>query len=148
MQSIHKCCMNISSPNLINICIDQHQGGEISGRLYHCYDMQPVIFSNVIELLREAEKLFDEIAFPQASTKTRSFVEKSQLADTRIYRPERVVDQEKVVEHTGKIGTFITSVRFRQNSTWQGESYWIEKETVQQFANTLEFIKQIDIALQ
>ena len=148
MQIKGKYCMNIATPNLVNICVDQHQNDEISGRLYHCYSAEPVMFSNIIELLREAEKLFDDISFPQASTKTRSLVEKTHEQSTQIHRLELVVDRESVVNHSGRIGTFITSVRFRQNSTWQGESYWIEKETVQQFANTLEFIKQIDIALQ
>ena len=106
------------------------------------------MFSNIIELLREAEKLFDDISFPQASTKTRSLVEKTHEQSTQIHRLELVVDRESVVNHSGRIGTFITSVRFRQNSTWQGEFFWVERKVAQRFTNTLDFIKQIDVALK
>lgn len=140
--------VNFWTPNLINICVDRHKDGEIGGRFYHCYSAEPTIFSNVVELLREAEKLFDGISFPQASTKTRSFVEKEHAQERSMQRPEPVVDQASVVGHNGKLGTFVTNVKFRQNSTWQGEFYWIEGESVLKFSNTLDFIKQIDVTLQ
>ena len=62
--------INISMPNLINICVDEKEHGEISGRIYHCYDKEPMLFNNVVEMLRKIEDLFDRICFPQASTKT------------------------------------------------------------------------------
>ena len=140
--------VNFRTPNLINICVDQFNEGEIGGRFYHCYNQEPIQFANVVELLREAEKLFDDISFPQASTKTRSFVEKIQVQARRMQRPEPVVDQESVVSHNGELGTFVTTVKFRQNSTWQGEFYWLEGERAVKFSNTLDFIKQIVVALQ
>ena len=148
MSSAQQYRFNIAAPNLINVCVDTNLNGEISGRLYHCYSGEPVKFANIIELIRETEKLFDAIAFPQASTKTRTFGEEYKQQTQMAQRPARVVRQEDVVGNTGAIGTFITSVRFRQNSTWQGEFFWVEKEEVCQFANILDFIKQIDIALK
>ena len=62
--------INISMPNLINICVDEKNNGEFSGRLYHCYGKEAEPFHNVVELLRKVEDLFDRICFPQASTKT------------------------------------------------------------------------------
>ena len=29
--------MNLSSPNLVNVCIDTLENGEIRGRMYHYY---------------------------------------------------------------------------------------------------------------
>lgn len=139
--------INISVPNLVNICVDQKQAGEISGRLYHCYSAEPIKFLNIIELLREMEKLFDAIVFPQASTKTRCFVEKTGKKETFSQKPERVALGQDIVKETGAVGTFVTDVRFRQNSTWQGVFWCAEKGCVQQFSNTLDFIKQIDSAL-
>ena len=139
--------INISAPNLINICVDEKQNDEISGRMYHCYSIEPVRFANIIELIRVTENLFDAIAFPQASTKTRKFVEEESDALGFSQKPERVVHQEEVVKNTGKIGTFITTVRFRQNSTWQGEFYWVEQEQMHDFTNILDFIRQLDCAL-
>lgn len=148
MENVKKPHINISAPNLVNICIDAHVSGEISGRLYHCYSEEPVAFLNIIELLRETEKLFDAIGFPQASTKTRSFIEPPAGQGVRQQKPEKKVTQQDVASHTGERGTFITSVRFRQSSTWQGEVYWVEKNEMQKFSNILEFIKLIDSDLK
>lgn len=146
MSTIERNRINLSSPNLLNICVDKKDGGDISGRIYHCYQQEPILFQNVIELIREAEQLFDTIGFPQASTKSRSFGEVTETVYAR-KRPERVVPQQQVAEHQGKKGTFITSVRLRQSATWQGEFYWAEQERIYRFSNTLDFIKQIDTAV-
>ena len=45
--------INISMPNLINICVDEKEHGEIGGRIYHCYDKEPMLFHNVVEMLRK-----------------------------------------------------------------------------------------------
>lgn len=139
---------NISAPNLMNICVDQNVGGELSGRLYHCYSEEPIMFSNIIELIREAEKLFDTIAFPQASTKTRSLVEKDDKPTVQVHRPGKVVLPNEVVQNSGELGSFVTNVRFRQNSTWQGEICWVEAGKTLQFSNTLDFIRVIDLAIE
>ena len=147
MSKIQRDRINISAPNLLNICVDRKEGGDISGRMYHCYQEEPVLFQNVIELIREAEKLFDKIGFPQASTRSRSFGEKAEEIYAPSRRPEKTVAQEQVVSHQGRRGTFVTSVRLRQNATWQGEFYWTEQEEIYRFSNTLDFIKQIDTAV-
>ena len=137
--------INISMPNLVNICVDKKEDGEISGRIFHCYTVQPIYFCNVIELLKEMEALYDHISFPQASTKSRSFKEK--VFDGMVKKPEKVVSQAEIVQHRGKLGSFVAGVIMRQNSTWQGELFWLEKEVKQRFANTLDFIKMLDSAL-
>ena len=147
MSSVSNYKINISAPNLINICVDNNEQKEISGRLYHCYQEEPVLFANVVELIREIESLFDRIAFPQASTKTRSFGENAQPNSGPVVRPEKVVPQDQVILHNGQRGTFITCVKFRQNSTWQGETYWKEKNQQMRFTNLLEFIRQVDLAV-
>lgn len=135
--------INLSAPNLINICVDEKQNGELSGRLYHCYNREAVVFSNVVELVRNIEDFFDSISFPQASTKSRSFIETpgSVVQNSNM---EKVRNQEDIIQHVGNLGTFVTYVKFRQNSTWQGEMYWMEKEMKNNFTNVLDFIKLID----
>jgi len=44
-------------------------------------------------------------------------------------------------------GTFEISVKFTQNSTWQGQIYWIEKNQKQNFRSVLEMLKLMDEAL-
>ena len=136
--------INISAPNLMNICIDASKDGEWSGRLYHCYNDGAILFSNVLELLKEFEIMFDRIGFPQASTKTRHFLKKE---DVKQEKPKKVKDQKDLMQYEGQMGTFIVYVRYRQNSTWQGEMYWKEKDFKYSFFNVLEFVKQIDDAI-
>lgn len=140
MERERQCRVNLSAPNLVNICVDISGGGEMSGRLYHCYAKEPQRFSNVVQLLKLMEELFDGIAFPQASTMSRHFKEQVK-GEERIYRKMR--EQKELFEYRGKEGTFITSVCYRQNSAWQGDVIWVEKERKEAFVSTLEFIKLI-----
>ena len=138
--------VNLSAPNLVNICVDQNEHDRLSGRLYHCYCEEALNFSDLIELLRILDNFFDAISFPQASTKTRSFVERETLPN-RGKRPEKVKEQERVISYRGNLGTFITGIKFRQNSTWQGEIFCVETGEKHSFSNTLNFIKRIDQVL-
>lgn len=54
--------MNLSSPNLVNVCIDTLENGEIRGRMYHYYGEQPARFVSILELLKQMEALFDGIS--------------------------------------------------------------------------------------
>ena len=137
--------INISMLNLINICVDKKNQGEISGRLYHCYAQEPVKFDNVIDLLTRAEELFDSICYPQAATKTRCFVEA--LSAAPVERPQKVAEQIEVIAERGQVGSFVLCVQFRQNSTWQGEVIWLERGIQRRFSNTLDFIKILDSAV-
>ncbi len=141
--------INISAPNLMNVCVDGSGSGEMSGRLYHCYDRNPQRFDNVMQLLNMMESLFDSIGYPQASTKTRYFIEPEKKAyeEQGYKKPEKVAEQKELLSYTGEKGTFIIHVKYRQNSAWQGEIVWMERNIWQQFSSTLEFIKLMDNAL-
>jgi len=45
------------------------------------------------------------------------------------------------------IGTFEITVKFKQNSTWQGQIHWIEKNKKQSFRSAMEMLKLMDEAL-
>ena len=139
--------INISAPNLVNVCIDDNGSGDLSGRMYCCYYKDAIPFSGIIELLRNMERLFDVISFPQASTKTRLFLQNQVTDVSRTDKPEKVIAQEEIIKNTGVKGTFVTSVRFRQNATWQGEVFWVEQECLHRFNDSMEFIRIIDRAV-
>ena len=126
------------APNLISICIDSIVDGEMSGELYHCYSREPVGFCNIIRMIEIAEAFFDQIQFPQASTQIRSFSKRTHVVEAK---PEKVCSVEEILEKRGTIGTFLLNVRYRQNSSWQGELQWIETHKMFQFASVLELIK-------
>jgi len=45
-------------------------------------------------------------------------------------------------------GTFEISVMFTQNSTWQGQIHWVEKNQKKKFRSALEMLKLMDEALK
>ena len=134
----------LHAPNIVNICIDECRNGEVAGCLYHCYDENPWEFANVLKMVELMEELYDRISFPQASTKTRSFVN---AACESKERPQKVSTPQDVAAHRGKKGSFLTCVKYRQNSSWQGETQHLEEGTVQQFISVLELLKIISNAL-
>ena len=56
-----------------------------------------------------------------------------------------IIDSQRDIGSTK--GTFEISVKFMQNSTWQGQIYWIEKNQKQNFRSALEMLKLMDEAL-
>ena len=132
-------------PNLISICIDSIVDGEMSGEIYHCYSKEAVNFSNIIRMIEAAEAFFDRIRFPEASTQMRSFEKREHVVQAK---PEKVCTPEEVLTKRGKAGTFLLNVRYRQNSSWQGEIEWIEENRVYQFASVLELIKILSNVMQ
>lgn len=137
--------INLSAPNLVNLCIDTRNDGEIQGRLYHCFQESPIKFSNILEMILEMEKLFDRIPFPQASTKTRSFLDNQEISAAEVKRLKKTVTPQVVAQYRGELGTFITSVCFRQNSTWQGTVFCVETERTGSFSCILDLIRLIDM---
>ena len=132
---------NMFAPNLVNICVDKSIHNEFSGRLYHCYDHEPWIFTSMVQLLKEMEYFYDTISFPQASTLSRNF-KKVEFGKREML--QKVEELEHILVPRREAGTFLAAVRYRQNSTWQGQIFWMEQQKEWQFVSTLEFIKIID----
>ena len=147
MNQVSQNSVNISAPNLLTICVNDINEGDMQGEFYHYYSEKPVVFYSVLDLIRSMEKLFDDLAFPQASTRPRSLVEKRAEEDGEVNRKEKLIPWNELLSHTGKKGTFITCVKFRQRSSWQGEIFLKEQERKVFFSSTLEFIRLLDQAL-
>lgn len=146
MEKKQEIRLPISAPNLINICVDRSDNGELSGRIYHCCDCEPEEFSNVVQLLNRMEQFFDRVLFPQASTQPRSLAASKKTVSLK-HRAEKVVEADAVIRHMGEKGSFLTCVKYRQNADWQGEVTWMEKKITWSFDSTLEFLKLLDNAL-
>ena len=58
-----------------------------------------------------------------------------------------MVDGNELMEKRGGLATFVIHVRYRQNSTWQGDIFWAEKQEKVFFRSVLEMLKLIDNAL-
>lgn len=132
------------APNFINMCIDNINDEELSGRIYHCYSKEPWKFTNILQLIELADDFFDKLEFPQASTSARSF---TSIQFSGIDRLDKVRSPEDFIENRGQKGTFFLNVRYRQNSSWQGIVTWVEEQREQHFRSALELLKLIDGAL-
>lgn len=132
------------APNFINMCIDNINDGELSGRIYHCYSKEPWKFTNILQLIELADDFFDRLEFPQASTSAHSF---TSTQFSGVDRLDKVQSPEDFIENRGQKGTFFLNVRYRQNSSWQGSVTWVEEQREQHFRSALELLKLIDGAL-
>lgn len=142
--------VNISAPNLLSICVDGMENDEIQGRIYHYYGEEPVRFESVLQMVRIMDRIYDTLVFPQSSTESRSFSKKRVVAagaGNRGTKKEKQVSADSLLSQTGEIGTFVTNVKFRQCTTWQGEFFWKEKESKIFFNSTMEFVRRLDQAL-
>ena len=135
----------IAAPNLLNICVDAGTEGEISGRVYSCYSREPMVFGNVVQLLRYMESFYNRIQFPEAAVLLRSFEHVSQVRREAV--PEQKVNSEYIMAQKGTLASFCVYVQYRQNATWQGIICWEEQNRDVEFRSALEMIALIDNAL-
>ncbi|MCI9178609.1 MAG: hypothetical protein HFG50_01160 [Lachnospiraceae bacterium] len=144
--------INTAAPNLTSLCIDHVCNGEYSGRIYHKYQQEAVPFRESSQLISILDSFFDQINYPQASTKYRSFQKtKKEEAPVDTRRREKlqpVLTAEEVLANRGEEATFILHVQYRQNSTWQGKLIWLEVEQEEGFCSVLELLKLLDSALE
>lgn len=144
--------INTAAPNLVTICIDQIWDGEYSGRLYHKYKNQAVPFQESGQMIFLLDRFYDEINYPQASTRYRSFQKRKRNDTEDVPSRERqepipVMSAEEVLKPHGAEATFVLHVQFRQNSTWQGTLVWVEEAAEESFSSVLELLKLLDGAL-
>ena len=54
------------------------------------------------------------------------------------------MDEENRKNEQAKKATLIVRILYRQNTTWQGEVTWTERDMTKQFRSALELIRLID----
>lgn len=138
--------VNISAPNLVSTCVNRVTLGGPEGRLYNKYDAAGYVFHNVNELLLGMEKTFELSNYPQSSTRVRTFSNKDEKRKEK-KRADQMVNAEEILEKSGELATFVIHVKYRQNSTWQGDIFWAEEQKKVYFRSALEMLKLIDNAL-
>lgn len=135
-----------SSPGLVCVCLDAYQKKDVAGRFYHRYDKGGISFQSVAELVMLMERLFDEINYPQAFTRLRSF-HKQKVKRHQKKEGKKMTDDNDFLDNRGEAATFIVHVQFRQNATWQGEVVWAEQQKKICFRSALELLKLMDGAM-
>ena len=138
--------INISAPNLINICIDSADGNEKQGRMYCFYKEEAIEFRNVHELFKLMGELMNGINYPQHSVKLRSYNKNDENNKYSKYKTElpEIDEREKILKNRGKKDTLVVYVRFRQKATWQGSVYYVDTGKKEDFYSELDLMKIID----
>ena len=149
----------IGMPNGVVLCADEVlEHDTFRGRIYHKYSKEAIPVSSFWELVREMENLFNEIQFPRAGIRDRSFTKepptgKGQIQSKGnaqqapgIIRKEReiVMSDKELLKMHGDYGTFIIRVQQRQGGTWQGRITWADRNKTVHFRSVMEMIKLIE----
>lgn len=143
--------------NIVTLCVDEWKENDIIGRLFHCYQEKPYIIGQAIELFGILERFFDEIQYPQATSRTRQFIEKKETAVSPEYgnrlvthtlsKDELQKQRNRIFKERGKEATFLLGVFSRVNTSWQGELYWIEEDMLWKFSSDMELMALLDYAI-
>ena len=135
-----------SLPNMVMVCVDGVENGDIYGRYFHRYKKEETFFPDSATLVIEMERFYDDIGYPQAAIKTRKFIERK---GGRIPAKEHMAvisDSQTLMQFRGKLATFLVGVTSRQNASWQGDVVWMEQQIRKHFCSDMELVVFVDDA--
>lgn len=137
-----------SLPNMVMVCVDGVENGDIYGRYFHRYKKEETFFPDSATLVIEMERFYDDIGYPQAAIKTRKFIERK---GGRIPAKEHMAiisDSQTLMQFRGKLATFLVGVTSRQNASWQGDVVWMEQQIRKHFCSDMELVVFVDDAVK
>lgn len=135
------------APNLCRVCVDAWAGGEVTGRLYHCYSRQPEPIGRISDVLDSIDRLCDRLNYPARTQQPRHFGPEKLRPQITQKKVEPQMTREELAKNKGKMATFVVHVMYRQHSTWQGSVTWAETGEKANFRSALELIKLMDSAV-
>ena len=137
-----------SLPNMVMVCVDGVENGDIYGRYFHRYKKEETFFLNSAMLFSEVEQFYDIIGYPQAATRTRNFIEREREKVPAKEHMTVVYDSQTLMQFRGELATFLVGVTSRQNASWQGEVVWMEQQIRKHFCSDMELVVFVDDAVK
>ena len=133
----------------IRVCVDTLDPIRrvATGRLLNQWIPRPLEFSDLGQLLLQAERILDIQGFPQAYQRKRSFSVPSGNPSEKADESEQGIDPAVVEAAHGMVRTFSIIVETRMNTTWQGLINWLDVTPMVHFDSALELIRIADEAL-
>lgn len=122
------------------VCVVSYDRKSMCGILTSPFYVEQREFQSLTELLLMLEEAQDQLGYPERTVEYRSFSGVQALGKNSDGEAGRELPQKA-------LATFRVSVFFRQNATWQGSVYWVEKDEVANFRSVFEMIKLFDSAL-
>lgn len=121
------------------VSIDSYDGSVPKGQFSNPFFEEPQSFESLTQLLKMLECTLDLTKQPQAFTNRRSFSNVPGVGGNG--PPMKSMGR-------GRLASFSLCIRFRQNSSWQGNLHWLEEGCRQNFRSALELILLMDSALE
>ena len=112
---------------------------DIVGTLLTCSSQKEEGFCGTDELIAMMEHHMNETRLPMSATAERKLKKNCEAMKEKRENPTTVTAQEK--------NTFVVTVLYRQNATWQGTLKWVEGGEESKFRSALELIKLMDGAI-
>ena len=137
-----------SFPNMVMVCVDGVENGDIYGRYFHRYKKEETFFLNSAMLFSEVEQFYDIIGYPQAATRTRNFIEREREKVPAKEHMTVIYDSQTLMQFRGKLATFLVGVTSRQNASWQGDVVWMEQQIRKHFCSDMELVVFVDDAVK
>lgn len=137
-----------SLPNMVMVCVDGVENGDIYGRYFHRYKKEETFFPDSATLVIEMERFYDAIGYPQAAAKTRKFMEREREKVPAKEHMTVIYDSQTLMQFRGKLATFLVGVTSRQNASWQGDVVWMEQKIRKHFCSDMELVVFVDDAVK
>lgn len=137
-----------SFPNMVMVCVDGVENGDIYGRYFHRYKKEETFFLNSAMLFSEVEQFYDIIGYPQAAMRTRNFIEREREKVPAKEHMTVIYDSQTLMQFRGKLATFLVGVTSRQNASWQGDVVWMEQKIRKHFCSDMELVIFVDDAVK
>ena len=137
-----------SLPNMVMVCVDGVENGDIYGRYFHRYKKEETFFPDSATLVIEMERFYDAIGYPQAATKTGKFMEREREKVPAKEHMTVIYDSQTLMQFRGNLATFLVGVTSRQNASWQGDVVWMEQKIRKHFCSDMELVVFVDDAVK
>ena len=137
-----------SFPNMVMVCVDGVENGDIYGRYFHRYKKEETFFLNSAMLFSEVEQFYDILGYPQAAMRTRNFIEREREKVPAKEHMTVIYDSQTLMRFRGKLATFLVGVISRQNASWQGDVVWMEQKIRKHFCSDMELVVFVDDAVK
>ncbi|MBE5840011.1 MAG: hypothetical protein E7304_01250 [Butyrivibrio sp.] len=136
--------------NLVCICIDSAEEGDLQGKIWHQYSDDAIAFGNVADMIIKMDNLYDQWDFPQKGLEQREFT--STKRSEELLRTDKLPIDEiqkkcgtrNIQNKKGELATFVVQVAFRQKATWQGRAICSENGKEYDFGSAKALIDIMD----
>lgn len=123
------------------VAVDTYSSSVFTARLYNSFYGKTVEIESFHQLLKELDKLMDEIGCPMSGMGKRTFSHIDQDMERAVKKDDEISVPK------GKLATFAIRTQYRNNASWQGTVKWLEGDAEEYFRSMLDLFWLMDSAL-